>query len=386
MSKVVIKDCEDYQVDRLISAINGGMAELGGWDQYIRPGMKALLKVNLIGPKTSESAAVTHKEFVRALARILKSRGCIVWVGDSAGGAIAGVAPTEKAFQVSGLAQVAQEEGIILKNFEREGVVAVSPPGNDQVKYYLAKPLFEADLVINLPKLKTHISCIYTGAVKNLFGCVPGLKKAGYHKEAPNPHDFGGILYDIHRCLKVGLHIIDGVTAMEGEGPSSGKVYPAHKILFGRDPLALDAVAVKMLGLDLDNLPFFDVAREQGLGVSNLEQIEVVGDYRTIPALKNFKMPRVFGQYKNPKGKMFEFIINFLKTRPRINRKRCKNCNLCVESCPAQAIDREAKRIDYGQCIECLCCHELCVYKAVEIKNDNWLAGILMKPALKKNR
>jgi uncharacterized protein (DUF362 family)/NAD-dependent dihydropyrimidine dehydrogenase PreA subunit len=386
MSKVVIKECEDYQIDKLISVISAGMEELGGWDPYLRPGMKVLLKVNLIGPKTSESAAVTHMEFVRALARILKSKGCIVWVGDSAGGAIAGVAPTERGFQVSGLAQVAWEEEIILKNFEREGVVAVSPPGREAVKLYLAKPMFDADLVINLPKLKSHMSGIYTGAVKNLFGCVPGLKKAEYHKQAPSPHELGAILCDIHQCLKVGLHIMDGVSAMEGEGPTAGKVYPAHKILLSQDPLALDTVAVKMLGLDLVELPIFDAARERGLGISNLEQIQVLGDYRTIPSLNNFKMPRAFGQVKNPKGKMFGFIIDFLKTRPKVNRKKCKNCNVCVESCPVQVIDRETKRIEYDQCIECLCCHELCLYKAVEIKNVNWLAGVLMKPMLTKNR
>ncbi|HEX3048446.1 MAG TPA: DUF362 domain-containing protein, partial [Bacillota bacterium] len=284
MSKVIIKECEDYQIDRLISVINAGMEELGGWDPYLRPGMKVLLKVNLIGPKTSDSAAVTHMEFVRALARILKSKGCVVWVGDSAGGAIAGVAPTERGFCVSGLAQVASEEGIILKNFEREGVVAASPKSKEDIKIYLAKPMFEADLVINLPKFKTHMSAVYTGAVKNLFGCVPGLKKAEYHKQAPHPRDLGAILYDIHQCVKVGLHIMDGVTAMEGEGPTAGRAYPARKILFSQDPLALDTVAVKMLDLEIANLPIFDTARAQGLGVSSLEQIEVTGDYRTIPS------------------------------------------------------------------------------------------------------
>jgi uncharacterized protein (DUF362 family)/NAD-dependent dihydropyrimidine dehydrogenase PreA subunit len=386
MSRVVIKKCEDYQVERLITVMNDGMAELGGWDQYLRPGMKVLLKVNLIGPKTSDSAAVTHMEFVRALARILKSKGCVVWVGDSAGGAIAGVTPTERAFQVSGLARVASEEGIVLKNFEREGVVAVSPPGKEDVKLYLAKPMFEADLVINLPKLKTHMSAVYTGAVKNLFGCVPGLKKAGYHKQAPNPRDLGAIICDIHQCVKVGLHIMDGVIGMEGEGPTAGRVYPAHKLLLSRDPLALDTVAVKMLGLDVASLPIFDAARAEGLGVSDLEEIDVVGDYKMIPALKNFKMPGIVSRVQNPSGKLFGFLIDFLKTRPRINRKRCKNCNLCVESCPAQVIERETKEIDYSKCIECLCCHELCMYQAVEIKNDYWLAGVLMGLMIRRYR
>ncbi|HEX3044820.1 MAG TPA: 4Fe-4S binding protein, partial [Bacillota bacterium] len=140
----------------------------------------------------------------------------------------------------------------------------------------------------------------------------------------------------------------------------------------------LDTVAVKMLDLEIANLPIFDTARAQGLGVSSLEQIEVTGDYRTIPSLKNFKMSRASGQFKNPNGKIFGMLVDFLKTRPRINHKRCKKCNVCVESCPVQVIERETKGIDYSKCIECLCCHELCMYQAVEIKNVNWLAGVLM--------
>lgn len=377
MNKVIIHECPSYDLPELTAKINAGIEALGGWEKFIHPGMKVLLKVNLIGPKSSGTAAVTHAEFVRAITRILKAQGCHVWIGDSSGGAIAGIAPTARAFEVSGLQKVADEEAAVLKNFDREGVVAVPSKTVPGQSMYLAKPLFEADLVINLPKFKTHMSAIYTGAYKNLFGCIPGLRKAEYHKIAPTPHALSEILMDIHRGTKIGLHIMDAITAMDGTGPTSGHIYPAHKILFSTDPLALDTVATAMIGLKIAELSIFDAARSQNLGCSVLTDIEIGGDYNVIPVLHGFQTPRQNRSGTN-RSKMLTHIINFLKTRPQINLKVCKQCNVCVESCPVQAIDRETKKIDYPKCIECLCCHELCMAQAVDLKNDHRLAGLLM--------
>ena len=216
MSSVVLLECKDYTQREVTENLSRGMELLGGWGAFVKPGMKVLLKINLIGPKTSESAAVTHCEFVRPIVRILKGLGCEVWIGDSAGGAIAGIAPTDRGMEVSGMKRIADEEGAIIKNFEREGVVEVPTPHGIYDKIYLAKPVFDADFVINLPKLKTHSSAIFTGAVKNVFGMIPGLRKAEYHRIAPDPKDFGQVLFDIHQSVKIGLHIMDGITAMQG--------------------------------------------------------------------------------------------------------------------------------------------------------------------------
>src|SRR5690554_3964843 len=161
MGKVIIKDCMDYDLTLLKDKINAGVKLLGGWQNFISTGMKVLLKVNLIGPKTSDTASITHSEFVRALTQILKELGCIVWIGDSSGGAIGGVAPTAESLVVSGLEKVAKEEGAEIKNFDKEGVVEVKPNSGHVDKMYLAKPMFEADFVINLPKLKTHSAGMY---------------------------------------------------------------------------------------------------------------------------------------------------------------------------------------------------------------------------------
>ena len=379
MSKVIIQECESYNTIAVIEKINSGMDLLGGWEAFVKPGMKVLLKVNLIGPKSSETAAVTHCEFVRAITKILKKMDCSVWIGDSSGGAIAGIAPTAQSFEVSGLNKVALEEGAEIKNFDREGVVEWSITADYGKKLYLAKPVFEADLVINLPKFKTHTAGIYTGAVKNVFGFIPGLKKAEYHKLLPDPKDFGNMLVDIHENSKIALHIMDGITAMQGEGPTAGDVYSAKKILISEDPLALDTVAAKMIGLDIKDIPILNAARERNIGQWKLENIQVLGDYRSPPTLVDFKLPKRFNSKKKQNYKALIKVIDFLKTRPKVNLSACKQCNMCVESCPVQAIDVDTKKIDYSKCIECMCCHELCRYSAVDLKKDNMIAGLMTK-------
>jgi len=379
MVKVVINECEDYNLSDLSEKINNGIELLGGWDAFVKPGMKVLLKVNLIGPKASESAAITHRELVRALIRILKQKGCIVWVGDSAGGAIAGIAPTTQSLEVSGLKKVAEEEVAEIKNFDKEGTVDIGEGHHVIDRLYLAKPMFDADFIINLPKLKTHSGCIYTGAVKNVFGCIQGLRKAEYHKAAPNPKDFGDILVDIHEATRIGLHIMDGIIAMEGEGPTAGDVYPAKKILMSTDPLALDTTAIEMLGLDIKDIPILQAAIERKLGESDRDKIEICGDYAKPPILKDYKIPKRFTSKKKTNYNTVVKVIDFLKTKPMIDLKECQQCNTCVDSCPVHAIDRATKKIDYSRCIECMCCHELCIYKAVKLKRVNPIAGIMTK-------
>ncbi|MDP4090009.1 MAG: DUF362 domain-containing protein [Bacillota bacterium] len=379
MSKVIIQECKDYNLEAVTNKINDGIERIGRWDKFIKPGDTVLLKVNLIGPKASNTASVTHSEFVRAVTRILKAHGCNVWIGDSSGGAIAGIAPTAQAMKVAGYEKVAEEEGAVIKNFDREGVTGIIPESGCEDVMYLARPLFDADVVINLPKLKTHSAAYYTGAVKNVFGCIPGLAKAKYHKIGAEPEVFGNIISDIHRGARFSLHIMDGILAMQGEGPTAGTPYEANKILISTDPLALDTAAIKMFGMEIGEVPILKVAVERKLGEGRLENIVLEGDYTSVPTLEGFKLPKRFRSSKERNNKVIGKVIDFLKARPKVNIKKCKSCNICVESCPVKAINRETKAIDYEKCIECMCCHELCLVQAVELKNVNTAAGILMK-------
>lgn len=377
MSKVILQECKSYDLAELTDKINIGIDKLGGWKEFVKPGDRVLLKVNLIGPKTSDSASITHCEFTRAIVRILKDKGCIVWIGDSSGGAIAGMAPTAQSFRASGYEKMAGEEGAEIKNFDREGVVEVDSDSKPGEKMFIAKPIFDADVVINLPKLKTHSAAIYTGAVKNVFGCIPGLRKAYYHKIAPDQATFSEIISDIHSAGRFDLHIMDGITAMQGEGPTAGEPYKANKLFISKDPVALDVVGAKMVNISIDRVPILLTAQRRGLGEGNINQIELDGDYNTIPRLDGFKLPKKIKSNLEGNGKIVSKVIDFLKARPVVNSKKCRKCNMCVESCPVQAIDKETKKINYELCIECMCCHELCMFKAVELKSNNIVAGAL---------
>lgn len=379
MSKVILQECDSYDIDQVVKKINDGIERIGGWGQFVKADDTVLLKVNLIGPKLSESAAITHCEFVRAMVRILKELQCDVWIGDSSGGAIAGIAPTAQSFKVSGYERVAEEEGATIKNFDKEGVVEVIAKSALEDKMYLAKPIFDADVVINLPKLKTHSAGIYTGAVKNVFGCIPGLRKAKYHKIAPDPTSFGEIMADIHEAAKFDLHIMDGIVGMQGEGPTAGVPHQSNKILISTDPLALDTIAINMMGMSIDNIPILSASRDRMIGESNLDNIAIEGDYQTIPKLSQYTLPKRLNSTKKQNYKALVKVIDFFKTRPVVNQKKCQKCNMCVESCPVNAIDKETKKIDYNICIECMCCHELCMYEAVDLKKVNFFAEIMMR-------
>lgn len=375
-SKVAVMQCGSYDTGEVTKKLNAAAELLGGWDKWLKPGMNVLLKVNLIGPVPPEMAAVTHPELVRAVTRIVKQHGCNVWIGDSAGGAIGGKSQTGRSLKVSGLEDVAKQEGAVIKNFDKEGVVEAKGLGGESM--YLAKPVFDADVVINLPKLKTHMAATFTGAVKNLFGCVPGQKKAEYHKNAPGQKPFGAVICGINKVVKIGLNIMDGVLAMDRQGPVTGDVYVANKILMSEDALALDAVAVDMIGLRIENIPFYSSAIEEGIGEWNLGNIEVCGDYASPPKLPGYKIPKALMQSGRGGGAM-KFFIDLMKTRPQMDMSICKGCNVCVDSCPVQAIDRATKKIDYSKCIECMCCHELCVHKAVKLVNANRMMRLFSK-------
>jgi Pyruvate/2-oxoacid:ferredoxin oxidoreductase delta subunit len=169
--------------------------------------------------------------------------------------------------------------------------------------------------------------------------------------------------------VNVRLNIMDGILAMDKQGPVTGHVYEAGKILMSEDSLALDAVAADMIGMRIEHLPFYTSAIKERIGEWDLGRIEVCGDYASPPRLAGFKIPRAL--MMGGGGGAMKFIVDLMKTRPQMDLKKCKNCNVCVDSCPVQAIDRKTKNIDYSKCIECMCCHELCVHKAVKLVHAN---------------
>ncbi len=375
MSKVLVSNCDSYDLNQMKTMIQTSIDQLGGSEKYVKKGQKVLLKINLIGPKKPEKAATTNPEFVRAVGQLVQSWGGEVYVGDSSGGAIAGMAPTKKSFIVSGIEKVANEEGFTIVNFDEVGPVKKEIPGNFSTELYITKAIEEVDVVINLPKMKTHSMGIYTGAVKNLFGAIPGLRKAKYHKDGPNPLDFGEFLADIHKAINnMPLHIMDGIISMEGEGPTAGIPYPAGKILISEDPLSLDRIAMEMMSIDPDKVPILQASVKRGIGVWDRTQIEVIGD---VSKLKKYKLPKKYFSKEPTDYDRVKGVIDFFKAVPIVKQKKCVNCNTCVDACPVHAIDRKTKLINYTTCIDCLCCHELCMVEAIELKSQKKYVNVV---------
>jgi uncharacterized protein (DUF362 family) len=368
-SRVAIVSCDRYEPELLSSKVTEALNLLGGLGKYIRPGMKVLLKPNLLSAKAPERAITTHPELVAAVAREVRKLGGTVIIGDSPGGAKRGV---KRVWENTGMLAMAEREGIELANFEAGGVV---PFAIDGKKYYLAKPAVEADFIINLPKLKTHVLTLMTGAVKNMFGLIPGFRKGQYHKEAPKSSDFAQIIVDILSLRPPNLTIMDAILTMEGDGPSSGSPRWGNLILASADPVALDVAAAEIIGLKPERVPTTKIAAEAGLGAGWSELIEFVGEDLESIKIKDFKLTSNRHLEMIPKP-LALLAGRYIWVRPAIDSGTCTKCNVCVTSCPTGALsnsDGEVPAFDYNKCINCWCCHELCPSKALFV-DQSWLA------------
>jgi uncharacterized protein (DUF362 family)/Pyruvate/2-oxoacid:ferredoxin oxidoreductase delta subunit len=373
-SKVAVTQCHGYDPDLIDRKLDYILNLLGGLDSFIKPGMRVLLKPNLISAKAPERAITTHPEIVAAVARQVRKIGAEPVVGDSPGGAKRGL---NRVWENTGMKAMAARENLELLNFEATGVVKLACNGRD---FYLAKEAVEADFIINLPKLKTHVLTLLTGAVKNMFGLVPGFRKGNYHKQYPKPNDFAEIIVDILSLASPGLTIMDGILAMEGDGPSSGTPRMINLLLASSDPVAVDAVIGNIIGFKPKQVPTTRIASDAGLGIGWPEAVDIVGG-----RLEDLKI----ADFKLTSNKKFELLPSILTKllgsliwiRPAITEKSCNKCLTCVTSCPTGALAANGKALpifDYNLCINCWCCHELCPEKSIYI-NKSFLARKLIK-------
>lgn len=351
---------ENYERTALINSLGEMIEQAGGWPESVVPGARALLKVNMLSAKSPERAITTHPEVVAAMAVLLKREGCVVTVGDSPGGAIKGV---ERYWNNCGFAAVADELGIELVNFEKAGSVEVSL--NDRT-YNIAKPVIDADVLINMCKFKTHGLCRLTNAVKNAFGAIPGLGKAILHSHAIRPADFAKILVDIYTIVEFDFHVMDAILAMDGKGPSTDGTPRWDGILgVARDGLCLDVVMTGLAGLDPCKLHTNRIALERGLGCDP-EEIEVSGIEDC--TLENFRIPGE--SFYNLLPSFLGGIARYFFKRPPVATDKCVGCGICERGCPVGAITiRDGKAVmNRRKCIMCLCCHELCPHHAIKIR------------------
>ena len=367
-SQVHIERCSSYSEAEVKAAVHKGLQALGGLSRMVKPGWRVLLKPNLLSARPPERAVTTHPSFIAALAAEVRACGAVPFVGDSSAGALKGVG---RVWKNTGMEDVCRREGIELVGFEVSGIHTRKLNGRT---YSISKPVLDADFVINIPKLKTHTLEVYTGAIKNMFGAVPGLAKAGWHREHPRPDEFAEVLVDVFSLTTPGLNVMDAVVAMEGPGPSSGTPRQMGLVLFGTDALAMDVVACEIIGAKASEIPTNRVAAARNLGASALADIRVTGEKLADVAVTDFEIPSNFMHRLVPRG-LLGILRKHIWMHPRENRATCQLCNMCVDGCPVKAIANtgQALQFDYTKCVTCLCCHEICPHNAIEF-DMSWLA------------
>ncbi len=375
-SIVALVPCGTYEDHEVIEAVRRGLSLLGGADTIVARDEKILLKLNLLGKAHPQRAMTTHPAVFRAVARVLQEEGFPhIAYGDSPGNA----APLEVA-KSCGVQQVAEELHIPLSNFE-EGKAVPYPQGRAGKSYTICQGVLEADALINLCKMKTHALERITGGVKNIYGCVPGFNKKTGHARHPNAVGFAHMLADLNGLVKPRLHVMDGVMAMEGNGPSAGTPVNMGVLLFSKDPVALDSVFCHLVHLPPHLVPTNVAGAEAGLGHYREEEIEV----RTPEGV--LTMAQVISQYGNAgfqvhrdalgKGLPLRVLrlLPALSERPKVDPGKCIRCGICVESCPVEgkAVFLNKKtdsvpRYDYRKCIRCYCCQEHCASFAISVQ------------------
>ncbi len=397
---VRIRPCPDYELDRVVALVDQCVgADLESGRLGPLQGKTVLLKPNILAAADPADAVTTRPEIVTAAIRAFASRGARVVIGESPA-----VRGDRFAAKRCGILQVAEAEGIEWVDFSRS-VEVENPQGVRVKRFQVAAPVVEADLVVSLPKLKTHQLLYYTGAMKNLFGTIVGVQKAAFHVRFPERADFAAMITDL--CLAVtgapnlgdpsalpckSYAIMDGIIAMEGHGPRNGTPRQVGLILSSTNLLALDWVAASVVGYDPRAIPNLCDALGRGHWLSDPREIEVDGPDPVTLAIKDFERVRSvkdggFGRAQLPPA-LYRVARNLTVPRPFFIHKKCVRCGECVTICPAKALgfvsidgqpfkapagikdSLKAKRVsvNYDACVRCYCCDEVCPEDAIVLR------------------
>ena len=372
-NQVFVVRCLDY--DQVGDRIAELLAMMGGMRAFVAPGEKIVLKPNLLQPAVPKKAVTTHPAVVAAMAQLVKGEGAYPWIADSSG---PGYPYTESVlrwfYRICGLERIANNGGIKL-NYDTRFRTVSYPQGKLIKQFEVIMPVLEADGLINLCKLKTHTFMHMTGAVKNLFGVVPGLTKPGYHAKLNDKDRFAAMLLDLAEFLSPQLSIMDAVVGLEDEGPGTrGRPRHVGLLIGARNPLALDIVASEIIGLERARNPILMEAERRGLFPTQLTEVELIGAEKEDLRVPGYQLPATVEDGMGlGRWDVFRPLLKSGTTlKTRVIKDNCSACAVCRDSCPVGAItiiDGDA-RIDDDRCIRCYCCQELCPESAITLHHS----------------
>lgn len=379
-SDVVLVSCPDYTPETVRPALEAAIRQAGGLD-WVRPGMRIGIKANLVSAMAPEAAATTHPSLIRALTELLRARGAAVVVGDSPGG-LYNAPHLNRVYSLTGMDGTGAE---LNRDFSTR---EISLPGARVCKTASVTGwLLDCDAVINFAKLKSHGMMGLSGAAKNLFGTVPGTMKPEYHFRYPEPMAFAGMLVDLDEFWKPRLNLVDGVVAMEGNGPTAGTPRPMGCLLAGENPHKLDLLCARLMGLDPATVPTLRAAWDRGLCPERVEELTISGpwqeaavaDFQLITQRRGLQFQNVMGGGRA--GALFsKFLSRSIAARPGVEKAACVGCRKCQQVCPAKAITMKKGKpvIQRSVCIRCFCCQEFCPKGAMRVCRP-FLARVLEK-------
>ncbi|MCL6471861.1 MAG: DUF362 domain-containing protein [Firmicutes bacterium] len=378
MSKAIVSiaKCSHYKLQEIAEALKALLEPFGGLEYFVRPQDKVLIKINLLRSATPDKAVTTHPVVAEAVISAVKDLGATPIIGDSPGGTNT-PRQIKNIVEATGIADVCRRTETELVIFDRDPVRIKSPEGKLYTSFTVGRIVRDADVIITLPKLKTHGFMKFTGAVKILFGVIPGMEKAQYHLKVPDRMDFADMLLDIYLAVKPTLSIMDAVVGMEGEGPSGGEPRHIGVLLAATNAIAMDFVASKIIGFDPLDVYTNRAAVYRGL-IAGLDEISIRGLQIQDIILNDFKAPSSDLADKIP-PRLVKFMKNLVTAKPFLAApEACTGCGICKQNCPSKAITISNKRphFDFDKCIRCYCCEELCAELAIKRKN-HWLASLL---------
>ena len=369
--QVCLSACSGYDWEQLQATV-AKQFQLLGLDALVRPGMKAVIKPNLVIRSGTDAGIATHPLVTAAVALRLRELGANVLVAESPGGPYTPAA-LKLIYSGCGYEEMSRQFDIPL-NLDCSYREVQAPHGKRCRAFPVITPILDADIVIDIAKMKSHCMTMLSGAVKNLFGVVPGLMKPEFHCRFPEKPPFNEMLVDLCQLVKPTFCFVDGILAMEGNGPTGGKPRFMGALLAGRSPYAVDMVCASLMNMEPMNVLMLQEAAERGLCPTSLEEIQVLGEKVSSLRAEDFLQP------ESKTSNFIEKLPKFLQpmaTRlatpyPKIRTKQCVGCGKCAESCPQHTVtvagSPKKAKIDYSRCIRCYCCHEMCPAHVIDIK------------------